>query len=50
MIYLLTAARLSEVLKPKLTWKDIDFENEILTLPIREGHSSTEFPLITVLL
>ena len=50
MVYLLTAARLSEVLKPKLTWKDIDFENEILTLPIREGHSSTEFPLITVLL
>ena len=50
MVYLLTAARLSEVLKPKLTWKDVDFENEILTLPIREGHSSTEFPLITVLL
>ena len=50
MVYLLTAARLSEVLKPKLTWKDIDFENEILTLPIRKGHNSTEFPLDTVLL
>ena len=50
MVYLLTGARLSEVLKPKLTWKDIDFENEILTLPIRKGHNSTEFPLDTVLL
>jgi len=50
MVYLLTGARLSEVLKPKLTWRDIDFENEILTLPIRKSHTSTEFPLDTVLL
>lgn len=50
MVYLLTGARLSEVLKPKLSWRDIDFENEILTLPVRKNHKSTEFPLNEILL
>ena len=49
MVYLLTGARLSEVLKPKLTWDHIDFENEILFLEVRKGHKSTEFPLDPVL-
>ncbi len=50
MVYLLTGARLSEVLKPKLSWKDIDLNQGRLTLPIRKGHGSTEFPLEPVLL
>jgi len=50
MVYLLTGARVSEILKPKLTWKDIDFENETLTLPVRKGRKSTEFPLEIILL
>ena len=50
MVYLLTGARLSEVLKPKLSWKDIDLDQGRLTLPIRKGHGLTEFPLEPVLL
>ncbi len=50
MVYLLTGARVSGVLRPKLSWKDIDFENETLTLSVRKGHKSSEFPLDAVLL
>lgn len=50
MVYLFMSARLSEVLKPKLSWKDIDFENEIFTLPVRKGCKSTDFPLNELLL
>ena len=50
MVYLLTGARLSEELKPKLSWKDIDLENGILILPFRRGQKSTEFPMEPVLL
>ena len=50
MVYLLIGARLSEVLKPKLSWKDIDLDNGILTLPFRKGQKSTEFPMEPVLL
>ncbi len=50
MTYLLTGARLSEILKPKFSWSDIDFENETFTLPMRKGRKSTEFPLDQVLL
>ena len=50
MVYLLTGARLSEVLKPKLSWEDIDLENGILTLPFRKGQKSTEFPIESELL
>ena len=50
MVYLLTGARLSEVLKPKLSWNDIDLNQGRLTLPIRKGHGSTEFPLEPVLI
>ena len=50
MVYLLTGARLSEVLKPKLSWSDIDLANGKLTLPMRKGRKSTDFPLDSVLL
>lgn len=50
MVYLLTGARLSEVLKPKLSWEDIDLENAIMTLPVRKGNKSTEFPIESKLL
>ena len=43
-------ARLSEVLKPKLSWKDIDLKGRKLTLPVRNGHRLTNFQLDDVLL
>ena len=46
MVYLLTGARLSEILKPKLSWDDVDFENELLTLPFRKGGKSTQIPMV----
>ncbi len=50
MTYMLTGARLSEILMPKFSWADIDFENERFRLPIRKGNKSSEFPLDEVLL
>ena len=50
MVYLLTGARLSEVLKPKLSWKDIDLEYGTLTLPMRKGGKSSEFQIKSELL
>ena len=38
------------VVKPKLSWSDIHLEKGMLTLPVRKGHGSTEFPLQLVLL
>ena len=49
MVYILTGARVSEVLKPKLSWRDIDFTARTLTLPIRKGNRSTDFELDNVL-
>ncbi len=50
IVYLLTGARLSEVLKPKLSWKDIDLEQGTLTLPVRKGRKSSEFQIKTELI
>ena len=50
MTYLLTGARLSEILKPKLAWENIDFEHETLTLPHRKGGKSSVIPMDSVLL
>ena len=50
MFYLLTGARLSEPLKPKLKWSDIDLESGILTLPFRKGRKASTFPIDDVLL
>ena len=50
IVYLLTGARLSEVLKPKLSWKDIDLEHGTLTLPIRKGGKSSDFQIKSELL
>ena len=50
MVYLLTGARLSEILKPKFSWQEIDFENETITLPLRKGHKESDLPLNTLLL
>jgi len=50
MVYLRTGARLSEILKPKFTWQEIDFENETITLAVRKGHKESELPLNTLLL
>ncbi len=38
------------VVKPKLSWSDINLEKGMLTLHIRKGNGSTEFPLERVLL
>lgn len=50
MTYLLTGARLSEILKPKFSWKDIDFEAGTFRLPVRKGHKASEFPLDSTLI
>ena len=50
MVYLLTGARLSEILKPKFSWQDVDFKNETITLAVRKGHKESELPLNTLLL
>ena len=50
MVYLLTGARLSEVLKPKLSWENIDFENKMMTLPFRKGGKSSQIPLDRIVL
>ncbi len=50
MVYLLTGARLSEILKPKMTWDDIDFEKEMMTLPFRKGAKSSRIPLNVILM
>ena len=49
VVYLLTGARISEILKPKLKWEDIDFENNTLKLMKRKRGKQTTFPLTPTL-
>ncbi len=49
MTYLLTGARVSEILKPKFSWRNVDFENEIITMQERKGGKSSEIPMDDVL-
>ena len=44
-LYMMTGARLSELLKPKLKWSDIDLENARITLPVRKREKSSVLPL-----
>jgi len=45
LTYIFTGARRSEILKPKLSWKDIDFENEIIHLRYRKRGKHSKVPM-----
>lgn len=49
LTYVLTGARLSEILKPKLSWEDINFLNNTITLPVRKRDKKQMLPLSKVL-
>ena len=45
LTYLFTGARISEILKPKLKWKDINFEKSTITLANRKRGKSITLPM-----
>ncbi len=45
MLYMLTGARRTELLKPKLKWENIDFEKMLITLPERKRKKKSIIPL-----
>ena len=45
VVYLLTGARISEILKPKLRWEDVDFERNTISLRKRKRGKTSVLPL-----
>lgn len=49
LTYLLTGARVSEILKPKLTWGNINFTKNNITLPKRKRGRKLTLPMSNIL-
>ena len=49
VVYLLTGARISEILKPKLKWEDVDFDRNTISLLKRKRGKRTIMPLTNAL-
>ncbi|NQT27648.1 site-specific integrase [candidate division KSB1 bacterium] len=49
LTYLLTGARISEILKPKLSWEHVDFEKATITLASRKRGKSITIPMPDIL-